>query len=108
MACLLLSPETNQIQPADRGLHKKVRNFISPIEVDSFIRTRRKLMKPSETELEKPSFWQLVFAQSKVNGALYLGERLPGHSWDWPKNTYFQRRLRQLRWYQASEKIRLN
>jgi hypothetical protein len=51
-------------------------------------------MKPSERESEKPSFWQLVFAQSKVNGALYLGEQLPGRSWDWPKNTYFQRRLR--------------
>jgi hypothetical protein len=65
-------------------------------------------MKPSERESEKPSFWQLVFAQSKVNGALYLGEQLPGRSWDWPKNTYFQRRLRRARWYQATEKTQLN
>jgi hypothetical protein len=65
-------------------------------------------MKLSERESEKPSFWQLVFAQSKVNGALYLGEQLPGRSWDWPKNTYFQRRLRQLGRYQASEKTQLN
>jgi hypothetical protein len=65
-------------------------------------------MKPSERESEKPSFWQLVFTQSKVNGALYLGEQLPGRSWDWPKNTYFQRRLRRVRWYQASEKTQLN
>jgi hypothetical protein len=65
-------------------------------------------MKTSERESETTSFWQLVFAQSKVNGALYLGEQLPGRSWDWPKNTYFQRRLRRLRRYQASEKTQLN
>lgn len=65
-------------------------------------------MKTNETETEKPSFWQLVFSQSKVNGALYMGEQLPGRNWNWPKNTYLQRRLRQVRWYQASEKIQLN
>ena len=65
-------------------------------------------MKTNERESETTSFWQLVFAQSKVNGALYLGEQLPGRSWDWPKNTYFQRRLRRLRRYQASEKTQLN
>jgi hypothetical protein len=61
-------------------------------------------MKADETELEKPSFWQLVFAQSKVNGAHYIGDHLPGSNWDWPKDTFLQRRLRQVRWYQASEK----
>lgn len=65
-------------------------------------------MKDSENELEKRTFWQLVFSQSKVNGALYMGEQLPGRNWDWPKNTYLQRRLRQVRWYQASEKTQLN
>jgi len=65
-------------------------------------------MKTNETEPEKPSFWQLVFSQSKVNGALYMGEKLPGRNWNWPKNTYLQRRLRQVRWYQGSEKIQLN
>ena len=65
-------------------------------------------MKGSENELEKQSFWQLVFSQSKVNGALYMGEQLPGRNWDWPKNTYLQRRLRRVRWYQASEKTQLN
>ena len=44
-------------------------------------------MKTNETELEKPSFWQLVFTQSKVNGAHYIGEQLPGSNWDWPKDT---------------------
>ncbi len=65
-------------------------------------------MKVSESKLDKPSFWQLVFSQSKVNGALYLGEQLPGRNWDWPKNTYFQRRLRRQKWYQASERPQLN
>ena len=61
-------------------------------------------MKANETELEKPSFWQLVFTQSKVNGAHYIGEQLPGSNWDWPKDTYLQRRLRQVKWYQTAEK----
>ena len=65
-------------------------------------------MKAVERESDKLSFWQLVFVQSKVNGALYLGEQLPGRSWDWPKNTYFQRRLRRAKWYQALEKTQLN
>ena len=65
-------------------------------------------MRPSETELEKPSFWQLVFSQSKANGAPYIGEELPGRNWEWPRNTYFQRRLRQVRRYQALEKTQLN
>ena len=61
-------------------------------------------MKTAETELEKPSFWQLVFTQSKVNGAHYIGEQLPGSNWDWPKDTYLQRRLRQVKSYQATGK----
>jgi hypothetical protein len=59
-------------------------------------------MKPDERELEKPSFWQLVFAQSKVNGARYIGEQLTVSNWDWPKETFLQRRLRQVRWHRAS------
>jgi hypothetical protein len=42
----------------------------------------------------KLTYWQWVFLQSKVNGASYDGEALPGQVWSWPKNTYFQRRLR--------------
>jgi hypothetical protein len=61
-------------------------------------------MKPNETELEKPSFWQLVFTQSKVNGAHYIGEQLPGSNWDWPKDTYLQRRRRQVKRYQTAKK----
>ena len=65
-------------------------------------------MNPSETELQKASFWQLVFSQSKVNGATYIGEELPGRNWEWPRDTYFQRRLRKVRSYQASERTQLN
>jgi hypothetical protein len=59
-------------------------------------------MKADETKLDKPSFWQLVFAQSKVNGAQYIGEQLPGSNWDWPKETFLQRRLCQVKWHQRS------
>jgi hypothetical protein len=50
-------------------------------------------MQETEPQLKKPSYWQLIFLQSKVNGAPYKGEVLPGQSWDWPKDTYFRRRL---------------
>jgi hypothetical protein len=54
-------------------------------------------MKQTDSESVKPSYWQLIFLQSKVNGATYNGEALPGRNWDWPKNTYFQRRLHQIK-----------
>jgi hypothetical protein len=65
-------------------------------------------MKTVESELDKPSFWQLVFSQSKVNGAPYSGEQLQGHAWNWPTDTFLQRRLRKTRWYQVTEKPNLN
>jgi hypothetical protein len=43
------------------------------------------------------NFWQLVFNQSKVNGAEYFGDRLPSNSWDWPKDTFLQKRLSELK-----------
>ena len=49
-------------------------------------------MKPIEVQ-HKLTYWQWVFLQSKVNGASYNGEALPGQVWCWPKNTYLQRRL---------------
>jgi len=65
-------------------------------------------MKQQTTEPEKPSFWQLVFLQSKVNGAPYNGEQLPGRSWDWPKDTYLQRRLRRSKWFQSNNSATMN
>ena len=42
-------------------------------------------------------FWLQVFSNSKVNGALYLGDHLPSNGWDWPTETYLQRRRRLIR-----------
>jgi len=65
-------------------------------------------MEQTNSELGKPSFWQLVFLQSKVNGARYSGEELPGRTWEWPKDTYLQRRLQRARWYQMPESSKMN
>ena len=59
-------------------------------------------MKNIENALNAPSFWQLVFSQSKVNGAPYHGELLPGRIWDWPKETYLQRRLEESKYHTAN------
>ena len=65
-------------------------------------------MKTSEVDIEKPSFWQLVFSQSKVNGARYSGEQFPARNWKWPEDTYLQRRLRETKWSQSFDKTSLN
>jgi hypothetical protein len=67
-------------------------------------------MKTLETTLERSSFWQLVFSQSKVNGAPYNGEQLPGRIWDWPKDTYLQKRLHESKskWYRTANRAELN
>ena len=65
-------------------------------------------MKTHKRDLAKPSFWQFVFMQSKVNGAVYDGERLPQQKWSWPKNTYFQHRLLCVKWYQSSDNSQWN
>jgi len=41
--------------------------------------------------------WQLIFIQSKVNNGPYDGDRLLAQNWDWPNETWFQMRLRDLR-----------
>ena len=41
--------------------------------------------------------WALIFRQSRVNLGSYEGDRLPTQIWDWPRDTWFQRRLRHLR-----------
>jgi len=43
------------------------------------------------------SSWQLIFIESKVNNARYDGDRLLDQNWAWPKGTWFQMRLRDLR-----------
>jgi hypothetical protein len=65
-------------------------------------------MKAQIISREQLSFWQLVFSQSKANGAKYGGEALPISSWNWPMDTYFQRRrsLRQSTYFLSSESER--
>ena len=41
--------------------------------------------------------WQLIFIQSKVNNGAYDGDRLFAQNWAWPRETWFQMRLRDLR-----------
>ena len=41
--------------------------------------------------------WEIIFRQSRVNNASYGGEILPAQNWQWPRGTWFQRRLRYLR-----------
>jgi hypothetical protein len=65
-------------------------------------------MNQTNSELGKSSFWQLVFSQSKVNGAPYYGDNLPGRTWEWPKDTYLQRRLQQSKWFQPSGNSKMN
>lgn len=41
--------------------------------------------------------WEAIFSQSPVNNGYYNGEKLPQAHWDWPKRTWFQSRLIQVR-----------
>jgi hypothetical protein len=54
------------------------------------------------------SRWQMVFSQSKVNGAYYDGEKLPPLPWDWPKDTFLQRRRQLLKSSRSSSERNLN
>lgn len=65
-------------------------------------------MKPTYIEIEKPTYWQLIFLRSKVNGAKYNGEELPGRNWKWPKNTYLQRRLHKAKYLEPADNLQLN
>ena len=61
-------------------------------------------MKTGEDVLEELTFWQLVFSHSRVNGAPYNGDQVEGSSWNWPEDTYLQRRLRQIRYEQVGDR----
>ena len=41
--------------------------------------------------------WESIFSQSPVNKGFYNGEKLPQVHWEWPKRTWFQARLNQVR-----------
>jgi hypothetical protein len=40
------------------------------------------------------SDWQNVFAQSRVNGGQYAGDKLPEQKWHWPADTWLKRKLK--------------
>jgi hypothetical protein len=48
---------------------------------------------PTE-DAQRLSAWQLIFLHSKVNGASYRGEELSQYRWDWPRETYLQKRAK--------------
>ncbi|HXF74633.1 MAG TPA: hypothetical protein VNN13_00940 [Methylomirabilota bacterium] len=49
-------------------------------------------MKLGTNGQKSMSYWQRIFSQSRVNGAQYNDGALPVFNWDWPKDTYLQRR----------------
>jgi hypothetical protein len=50
-----------------------------------------------QPEQEQTTDIQKIFQASKINGAPYYGDLLPAQQWNWPKETGFQRRRRELR-----------
>ena len=40
--------------------------------------------------------WQTIFELSRVNGASYGEESLPYTNWNWPKETWLQKKRREL------------
>jgi hypothetical protein len=49
-------------------------------------------MKSKQSSRNQMSYWQLIFSQSKVNGAAYNDDELPVFNWNWPTDTYLRRR----------------
>jgi hypothetical protein len=56
-----------------------------------------------ESSTGKLTDWQLIFLQSKANGAAYNGDALERHKWEWPKGTYFQRRFYRVKFFNSTE-----
>jgi len=55
-------------------------------------------MREKRISIEKPyTAIQLVFLNSRVNGAQYHGDTLPLFPRVWPQQTFLQRRLAQIR-----------
>jgi hypothetical protein len=74
----------------------------------NFTSTGGSIMKAQEISIEKPSVWQQIFLQSKVNGAPYYGDLLPGRDWNWPRDSYHKRRLKRLRSRPSSDELALS
>jgi len=55
-------------------------------------------MREKKLNVDEPySDMQRVFLNSRVNGARYDGEDLPFQRRDWPRRTFLQRRLAEIR-----------
>lgn len=50
--------------------------------------------------------WEWIFRQSKVNDGGYDGERLAVQNWDWPRDTWLQKRLRYIRRENVNKALR--
>ena len=50
--------------------------------------------------------WESIFVQSPVNEGRYDEDELPYLNWDWPKETWFQTRLNQLRKHQFAASLK--
>ena len=37
--------------------------------------------------------WQLIFLQSRANNGAYDEDGLPAQNWEWPQETWLQKRL---------------
>ncbi|MGH7775458.1 MAG: hypothetical protein ACREQA_24795 [Candidatus Binatia bacterium] len=55
------------------------------------------LLTRDQLHEERMSYWQLILLQSKANGCFYHGKDLPHNIWEWPKNTWFQKRTHHLK-----------
>ena len=44
-------------------------------------------------EVDKTSYWQRIFAQSRCNNGPYIGEHLPRWPMRWPEGTWLKTRM---------------
>jgi len=52
--------------------------------------------------------WEAIFSQSPVNKGFYNGEKLPQANWAWPKRTWFQARLNQVREHDRHQPVKIS
>jgi hypothetical protein len=43
----------------------------------------------------RPKDVEIIFETSRANGAEYRGNELPTYKWQWPEETWMQRRLKE-------------
>lgn len=52
--------------------------------------------------------WESIFMQSPANDGCYEEDDLPQSNWDWPKETWFQTRLDQVREHELLTSLKLH